>query len=244
MNARLAISLSSLLPVSVAVAVSGCKDDAADEEATSSGTTGETNGSSPTSEAGTMIPEQPDLPKADLGIDPPQACEPYCEVLATCLGQDAADCLSACTQTHEERSAVAAACVEDHEVLLGCVAALSCDDAAAWQTAAGTDYPCAAEEQAAELSCTPGADTPSQTCTDFCTTAESCGARLEGCLLSCAQAEQSADEIGPDCRAAQDDVFVCAAALSCEEFASWTNAEGDYPCQTQDEAFQTACIGQ
>lgn len=228
-----------------ALLLAGCKDEDPDPDATSSGTTGSSNGPGPTaSQGGTMIPEQPESPKADLGIDPPQACGPYCEVLGTCLGQSETDCLSACTQTYEQRAEVSTACADDYDLLLQCVAALSCDDAAAWQTAAGTDYPCAAQEQATEASCTPGADMPTPVCDDFCATAQGCGADLEACQVSCTQAQQSATDLGPGCETAQDDVFVCAAALSCDDFASWTDAEGDYPCRTEDEAFQTACIGQ
>jgi hypothetical protein len=85
---------------------------------------------------------------------------------------------------------------------------------------------------------------PSAACTALCDTAQSCtGESIDACLAACAQAEQTASEVGTSCADAQAAVFDCAAALACADYTQWTEGVGDYPCRAEDEAFQTACIG-
>lgn len=183
-------------------------------------------------------------PRADLGFDPPQSCGGYCEAVSECAGQSEDDCLIGCSATYDERASVEGACPDEHEALLSCVAALDCDGVAAHLADPGTG-PCSGPHNAAELQCALGDGELPPTCVELCATVETCGFSTgEECEASCSQALVTAAEAGSSCAAAQQDLFACTAALTCEEYGDWMERTGSYPCQAPDEAAEAACTGE
>lgn len=179
-------------------------------------------------------------PRADLGVDPPAQCESACAVRASCLGEALTDCQLQCTTARDEATMASAGCGTAYDALLSCIAGLDCAAAADYQTGA-EGYPCAAEEDAAFVACS--VEPPTSECDGFCALAVMCdGGETETCAALCGETLATADGIGADCKAAQVAAFECVGALSCEEYAVWSAAEGDdYPCVASDAALVTAC---
>jgi hypothetical protein len=216
------------------VLATGCREGSSESTADdTSADTGDPTGMGPVPDLGG------DPPRSDLGVDPPAACDGYCGAVASCLGQSETDCLFQCNATHTDYDAVSTTCVADYDTVLACVAALDCDDLAAYLDAQG-DYPCAAEDGARLSSCNV-VDVP-PTCVDFCTTSSSCTEiGVEQCEAVCTEAFETATAASDACRTSHEALFACAAALSCEEFDAWSRAEGDYACQAEDEDLLQAC---
>lgn len=182
------------------------------------------------------IPE----PRADLGVNPPAQCESACAVLASCLGETLTDCQLECTSARDEATSASAACGTAYDAVLSCIAGLDCAGAADYQ-AATEGYPCATEEDAAFVACS--AEPQTSECDTFCALAVMCdGGEAETCAALCGETLANADGIGADCKAAQVAAFECVGALTCEEYAAWSAAEGDdYPCAASDTALVGAC---
>ncbi len=179
-------------------------------------------------------------PRADLGVDPPQVCDASCAVLSSCLGVAEDDCLLQCSGERDAASELSSECAAAYDGALGCVAALDCEGAAAYQ-AGEEGYPCAAEDEAVTIACADA--TPPTACDAFCALAGMCQeGQAEVCAASCAEALSAAAELGSACAEAQSEVFTCAGELAdCEALAAWAAAEGDYPCAEADAALVTAC---
>jgi hypothetical protein len=209
----------------------GAKCDDVDDPTASATSPGE-------EESGPIDP--PPEPRADLGVDPPTQCDSACTVLSECLGGTVTDCQLDCTTARQEAAAVSSGCASAYDATLACVAGLDCAEAADYQ--AGLEgYPCSAEEDAALVACTEVA-TPTA-CEGFCTLAAMCdGGDAQTCQALCAESLANAEAVGAGCGAAQIDVFECVGALgSCDEFAAWSTAEGEYPCAGSDVALVAAC---
>lgn len=180
-------------------------------------------------------------PRADLGVDPPADCTFACEVRSECLGESETDCLLSCTAAHDEHESTSGDCVAAYETLLGCVASLSCDEVAQFQTGAG-DYPCAAEELGVDAACS-GDAPPPMVCEPLCETTSSCTGEDDptACLTLCGEALAGAQGVGEDCLQAQTAVFQCVTALSCDEYDAWTSGDENAPCQPEDDELALAC---
>ena len=180
-------------------------------------------------------------PKSDLGVDPPADCTFACDVRSECLGESETDCLLSCTSAHAEHTSNSEACVAAYETLLGCVASLSCEEVAQFQTATG-DYPCAAEEVGVDGAC--AADTPPPMgCEPLCEATGTCTGQDDptACLTLCGEALTNAESVSASCLQAQEAVFACVAALSCDDYDAWASGAEDSPCQAEDDALALAC---
>jgi hypothetical protein len=186
----------------------------------------------------------PQHPRADLGFDPPQSCAEYCAALSECTGEAEGDCILGCSATYDERASEDGPCLDAHETLLSCVASLDCEEVAQ-HLADPTVGPCSGPNNDAELQCAVGDGSLSAACIDLCTTVQTCGwSTRDACEATCSQALSTAAEVGPPCVSAQEDLFACTAALSCEEYGEWAQRSGSYPCQPPDEAAEAACTGE
>lgn len=179
-------------------------------------------------------------PKADLGVDPPAECIFACDVRSECLGESHDDCVLACTAAHDEHAATSEACVAADETLLGCVAALSCEDVALYQAGAG-DHPCAEQEIAVDGACSDDLPSPA-VCDPLCATSSGCtGDDESACLTLCAEAIVNAETVGAACLAAQTALFECVATLDCPGYDAWTAGEPNAPCQAENDTLTLDC---
>lgn len=66
---------------------------------------------------------------------------------------------------------------------------------------------------------------------------------VEGCETRClAKFEESARQ-GPSCEETFTEAMTCLAALSCSEYADWTNAEVGHRCSSARSDVMAACDG-
>jgi hypothetical protein len=182
-----------------------------------------------------------EAPKADLGVAPPADCTFACEVRSECLGESETDCLLSCTSAHAEHTSTSEGCVSAYETMLGCVASLSCEEVAQFQTGAG-DYPCAAEEVAIDAACADDVPPP-MVCEPLCATTGTCTGDEDptACLTLCSEALAGAEGVGAECLQAQEAVFQCVAELSCDDYDAWASGAENSPCQAEDDALALAC---
>jgi hypothetical protein len=227
---------STAIAIAMLLGCGSSGDDGASGASTSGGTTAASDA------ADDFDPTTTATPKADLGVSVPEDCSLACDLRVACLGEGQADCLLSCSQSYEGYSAESSACVAGYEDLLACIAALDCDEAAAYQMGAG-DYPCASEELGLPALC--GGDTTSPVCDALCSTTSTCGGDdPAACLTLCGEALDGATAISGACLDAQTAAFECVAALTCDDYAAWQAGEGNYPCLLEDERISTDCQGE
>ena len=212
-----------------------------DEESSRAPGGAETTGAGTTSPASTDDQGSSGSPsiRADLGVEPPAACEGSCAVASACQGLAVSDCLLQCSAELVDAESVSAACGAAHEALEACVAALSCDELAAHD--AGEDGPCRSTAQQAALDCDASGNTPSTVCADLCTSLLDCGLAEETpCLANCVDLRAAAATSGEPCAAAQDEHLTCVGALECTALDEWVSTGSTPTCTDQ---LDQACAG-
>ncbi len=177
--------------------------------------------------------------RADLGLEPPEACEASCAAVSACQGLAVSDCLLQCSAELIDAEAVSAACGVAHEALEACVAALSCDELAAHD--AGEDGPCRGSAQQAALDCDVSGEAEAAVCADLCTALTGCGLAEETpCLANCIELREAAGTSGRSCAAAQDEHLTCVGGLDCAALEQWVSTNSTPACT---DALDEACAG-
>ena len=115
-----------------------------------------TGGTAPATSDGTTSGETMPGDSGSTGgaADPTAACLASCDVLVECGVVDVPNCGIPCASI----PGMVAGCEAEYVALHECIAALSCEDAMAWNDAmgVGTSYPCAAEDGTYQACIAPG----------------------------------------------------------------------------------------
>lgn len=80
-------------------------------------------------------------------------CDAFCALAVMCDGGEAETCTALCVETLANAEGIGAECRGAQADAFGCVGALDCAGYAAWATAEGEDYPCAASDTALVTAC-------------------------------------------------------------------------------------------
>ena len=177
--------------------------------------------------------------RADLGVEPPEACEGSCASASACQGLSVSDCLLQCSAELFEAQRVSPTCGAAHEALEVCVAALSCAELVAHD--AGDQGPCRSAAQQAAIDCDTSEITDAVVCAELCTSLLQCGLAEEtSCLASCIELRTAADSSGEACAAAQDEHLSCVGALDCAALDEWVSTGSTPTCTDQPDR---ACAG-
>ncbi len=173
--------------------------------------------------------------RADLGVQPPTACEAACEAAEACQGTVASDCLLQCTTELDGAQAVSESCGASTEALQTCLGTLSCD--ALNQHDAGGDSPCRSLEQDVSVACGSPTGEPTSACEDVCALVDSCGISSPSeCLAGCVQLQAAAEEVSPACASAQDQQLACAVDLDCAALETWMTTGDVQACPNPEDA--------
>lgn len=220
------------------VLLAACADDEPGE-VTAAGATGvEATSTSPTTGAGDASSGPAEV-RADLGVEPPAACEVSCAVTSQCQGIAVPDCLLQCTAELADAEAVSSSCAATHEALETCVADLSCEELAAHD--AGDESPCRYAAQQAAVECDASDTTPSTVCEELCAQLSQCELADEtSCLANCVELRSAAASSGEPCAAAQDELLTCVGALDCIALDAWVSAGATPTCP---DDLDQACSG-
>ncbi len=218
-------------------ALVACADDDSSRAPGAAGTTGaETTTPVPTDDSGSS--GSPSV-RADLGVEPPAACEGSCAVALACQGLAVSDCLLQCSAELADAALLSPACGAAQEALEVCVAALSCDELAAHD--AGEAGPCRDAAQQAAIDCDGSGATPSAVCDDLCTALVDCDlAEGTACRANCVELRSAAATSGESCAAAQDEQLTCVGALDCTALDEWVSTGSTPTCPDQ---LDQACAG-
>ena len=177
--------------------------------------------------------------RADLGVEPPVACEGSCATASACQGLAVSDCLLQCSAELGDAESISAACGAMQEALETCVAGLSCDELAAHD--AGEEGPCRGAAQQAAIDCDASGPAPSVVCDDLCASLLDCGlAEGTACLANCVELRAAAASSGESCAAAQDEQLTCVGALECAALEQWVSTGSTPTCTDQ---LDQACAG-
>ncbi len=212
----------------------GCGDDGAApmattaEPSTSSGSSGDNDGSS----------GPPEI-RADLGVEPPEVCEAFCAVTTACRGSSASDCLLQCTAELADAEDFSTSCGLAQGHFVSCIAGLSCEELATHD--AGGEGPCRGAAQQTTLACDRSGNMTSKVCAGLCASFVTCELSEETpCLAGCAEMRSAAAASGESCGLAQDGQLYCLAQQDCAGLGEWMSTGSTQNCP---DPLDEACAG-